>query len=79
MALLVNPRDPEAQPELLDAQDAARRLNLKLVVLNAITEREIDMAFATPAQQQIGAVVVGSDPFLSSGASKSSASRPTTR
>jgi putative ABC transport system substrate-binding protein len=64
MALLVNPRDPEAQPELLDAQDAARRLNLKLVVLNAITEREIDTAFATAAQQQIGAVVVGSDPFL---------------
>ena len=26
MALLVNPRDPQAQPELLDAQDAARRL-----------------------------------------------------
>ena len=64
MALLVNPRDPEAQPELLDAQDAARRLNLKLVVLNASTEREIDTAFATAAQQQIGAVVVGSDPFL---------------
>jgi len=64
MALLVNPRDPEAQPELLDAQDAARRLNLKLVVLNAITEREIDTAFAPTAQQQIGAVVVGSDPFL---------------
>ena len=64
MVLLVNPRDPEAQPELLDAQDAARRLNLKLVVLNAITEREIDTAFATAAQQQIGAVVVGSSPFL---------------
>jgi putative tryptophan/tyrosine transport system substrate-binding protein len=64
MALLVNPRDPEAQPELLDAQDAARRLNLKLVVLNASTEREIDTAFATSAQQQIGAVVIGSDPFL---------------
>jgi putative tryptophan/tyrosine transport system substrate-binding protein len=64
MALLVNPRDPEAQPELLDAQDAARRLNRKLVVLNASTEREIDTALATAAQQQIGAVVVGSDPFL---------------
>ena len=64
MALLVDPRDPEAQPELLDAQDAARRLNLKLVVLNASTEREIDAAFATVAQQQIGAVVIGSDPFL---------------
>ena len=63
MALVTNPRDPEA-PGPLDAQDAARRLNLKLVVLNASTEREIDTAFATVAQHQVGAVVVGSDPFL---------------
>jgi putative ABC transport system substrate-binding protein len=64
MALLVNPSDPEGQSEPPDAQDAARRLNLKLVVLNASNEREIDTAFATIAQQQAGAVVVGSDPFL---------------
>jgi len=64
MALLVNPRVPEAQSEPRDAEDAAGRLNLKLVVLNASTEREIDTAFATVAQQQVGAVVVGSDPFL---------------
>ena len=64
MALLVNPRVPEAQSEPRDAEDAARRLNLKLVVLNASTEGEIDTAFATVAQQQVGAVVVGSDPFL---------------
>jgi putative ABC transport system substrate-binding protein len=64
MALLVNPRVPEAQSEPRDAEDAARRLNLKLVVLNTSTEREIDTAFATVAQQQVGAVVVGSDPFL---------------
>jgi putative ABC transport system substrate-binding protein len=64
MALLVNPSDPEGQPEPSDAQDAARRLNLKLVVLNASTEREIDTAFANVAQQQVSAVVVGADPFL---------------
>jgi putative ABC transport system substrate-binding protein len=64
MGLLVNPSDPEGQSEPPDAQDAARRLNLKLVVLNASTEREIDTVFATIAQQQIGAVVVSSDPFL---------------
>jgi putative ABC transport system substrate-binding protein len=42
----------------------ARRLNLKLVVLNATTEREIDTAFATLVQQQAGGLVVSSDPFL---------------
>jgi putative tryptophan/tyrosine transport system substrate-binding protein len=39
-------------------------INLKLVVVNASTEREIDMAFATFAQQQVGAVVIASDPYL---------------
>ncbi len=64
MALLVNSSDPEGQPEPSDAQDATGRLNLKLVVLNASTEREIDTAFTNIAQQQVSAVVVGSDPFL---------------
>jgi putative tryptophan/tyrosine transport system substrate-binding protein len=47
-----------------DVQDVARRFDLKLVVMNASTEREIDAAFATFAQQQVGAVVIASDPFL---------------
>ena len=66
VALLINPSDPESQSELPDAREAAHRLNLKLVVVNASTEQEIDMAFATIAQQQIDAVVVGTDPFLTS-------------
>jgi putative tryptophan/tyrosine transport system substrate-binding protein len=49
IALLVNPNDPDGQSEPPDAQDAARRLNLKLLVRNASTEREIDTAFATVA------------------------------
>jgi putative tryptophan/tyrosine transport system substrate-binding protein len=64
MALLVNPSDPEGRSEPPDALDAARRLNLKLVVLNASTEREIDTAFATIAEQKVGGVVVASDPFF---------------
>ena len=62
--LLANPSDPDDSSQRADVQDAARRLNLKLVVMNASTEREIDASFATFAQQQVGAVVVGSDPFL---------------
>ena len=64
VGLLTNPNDPEDSPQRVDAQDAARRLNLKLVVMNASTEREIDAAFTTFAQQQVGAVVIASDPFL---------------
>jgi putative ABC transport system substrate-binding protein len=61
---LINPNDPEDSSQRADAQDAAGRFNLKLVVLNASTEREIDAAFAAFTQQQVGAVIGGSDPFL---------------
>ena len=64
IGLLTNPRNTDESSQLADARDAARRFDLKLVVMNAGTEREIDTAFATFAQQQVGAVVVGSDPFL---------------
>ena len=47
-----------------DAQGVAGRLNLKLVTMTASTEREIDAAFATFAQQQVGAVIIGSNPFF---------------
>jgi putative tryptophan/tyrosine transport system substrate-binding protein len=62
--LLTDTNDPEDSSQRVDAQDAARRLNLKLVVMNASTEREIDAAFTTFAQQRVGAVVIGSDPFF---------------
>jgi putative tryptophan/tyrosine transport system substrate-binding protein len=64
VGLLINPNDPEDASTKTDAQDAARRLNLKLVVMNASTEREIDAAFTRFAQEQVGAVVIGSDPFF---------------
>jgi putative ABC transport system substrate-binding protein len=64
VGLLINPRDPEESSERVDAEETARRFNLKLVVVNASTEREIDAAFAIFAQQQVGAVAVGSDPFF---------------
>ena len=62
--LLTNPSNPEEASQRADAQDAARRFNLDLVVMNASNEREIDAAFTTFAQQKIGALVVASDPFL---------------
>jgi putative tryptophan/tyrosine transport system substrate-binding protein len=64
VGLLANPSDPEDSSQLVDSQDAASRLNLKLVVMNASTERKIDAAFTTFAQQRVGAVVIGSDPFF---------------
>jgi putative tryptophan/tyrosine transport system substrate-binding protein len=64
IGLLTNPSDPDESSQRADAQGVSDRLNLKLVVMNASTEREIDVAFATFAQQKVGAMVIASDPFL---------------
>jgi putative tryptophan/tyrosine transport system substrate-binding protein len=64
VGLLTDPSDPEGSSQRADAQGVAGRLNLKLVIVNASTEREIDAAFATFAQQQVGAVIIGSNPFF---------------
>jgi putative tryptophan/tyrosine transport system substrate-binding protein len=62
---LMNPSRPNADVQLRDAQAAARTLGCDLVVLRASSEREIDAAFATLAQQRIGALLVTADPFFS--------------
>src|SRR5262249_4190618 len=64
IAILMNPDYPDAESQLKDAQAAARALGLQLMVLRASTEREIETAFATMAQQDAAAVFVGPDPFF---------------
>ena len=46
-------------------QAAARTLGLRLVVVNARTDSELETAFATFSQQRIGAVLVGLSNFYS--------------
>jgi putative tryptophan/tyrosine transport system substrate-binding protein len=64
IAYLVNPINPEAEPETKDVREAARALGLDLHALNASNEREIDAAFASLLQLRAGALLAGSDPFL---------------
>src|SRR5262252_3941363 len=64
VALLVNPTRPSFQSEVKDAQQAAQALGVKLLVLNASTEAEIDTAFAELSQQRIAALIVGTDVFF---------------
>jgi putative tryptophan/tyrosine transport system substrate-binding protein len=64
IGFLVNPRDPNAETDLKDAQAAAGLLGLKVVVGAASVESEIEATFASFAQQHVGALFVDAEPFL---------------
>jgi putative ABC transport system substrate-binding protein len=64
IALLVNPNNPNTEPIIRDVQAAARAKGLRLPILKAGTEGEIDAAFATLVQLYAGALLVGNDPFF---------------
>jgi putative tryptophan/tyrosine transport system substrate-binding protein len=63
-ALLVNPTSPVAEPQTRDAEAAARTLGLKLRVLSAVTENDIDQVFAALVQERADALFVSADPFF---------------
>jgi putative tryptophan/tyrosine transport system substrate-binding protein len=64
MALLANPNSPTGEPETSETEAVARALGHNLIILNARTESEIDVAFATVVQQRVGALIVTGDPFF---------------
>jgi putative tryptophan/tyrosine transport system substrate-binding protein len=64
--MIVNPKSPNADVQLKDAQAAARALGQQIHVFNASTENEIDAAFALVAKQKSDALLVGTDPFFTS-------------
>jgi putative ABC transport system substrate-binding protein len=64
IAFLVNPKNPIAEPNVRDANEAARLLGLQVHVLNASTEAEIDAAFDALAHVRAGALLVQPDAFI---------------
>jgi putative ABC transport system substrate-binding protein len=66
IALMTNPKLPEAARTIIDVQAAARVLNRRLVILNASSPSEIDAVFATFRQRGTHALLVVADPFFSS-------------
>src|SRR6266516_1301646 len=60
IGLLVNPKDPRAETQSRDMQEAAARaLGLQIHIVSASTEAEIDTAFAGLVQLRAGALIVG--------------------
>jgi putative ABC transport system substrate-binding protein len=58
IGILVNPKNPIAQDDLRDVQDAAGKLGLQTVVENASDTGEIDAAFDGLRRQQARALIV---------------------
>jgi len=65
LGVLVDPADPATQSVITDLQAAARTLGLQLVVVNASTDSGLETAFATFSQQQVGAILVGTNSLYS--------------
>jgi putative ABC transport system substrate-binding protein len=64
VAVLDNPIVTEAETRLRDLQEAARTLGLRLLFQTVGSERELDAAFATIAEQKAGALFVDGSPFF---------------
>jgi putative tryptophan/tyrosine transport system substrate-binding protein len=64
IAVLINPKFPDALDRLTEIQDAARALRLQVRIFNASTESEIDASFADVALRQTDALVIAADPFF---------------
>src|SRR5262249_12491559 len=64
ITLLMDQNFPDAMSQVSEEQAAARSLGLQLVVLNARTASDIDMAFATLVRDRAGALIVNAGAFL---------------
>ena len=63
-AFLVNPNNAVAGLDTSDVQAAASALGMKLIVVKAATEGDIDAAFTAVVEQRGGALVMQTDPFF---------------
>jgi putative ABC transport system substrate-binding protein len=64
IAVLLNPNNSNLQTRLRDAQEAARNVGQQILVLNAGSESDVDMAFATVVRQRAAALLVSDDPYF---------------
>jgi putative tryptophan/tyrosine transport system substrate-binding protein len=64
IALLVNPQITASELMIKEMQEAASAKGVRLPIISATTEGEIDAAFPSAIQLQASAIVVGTDPFF---------------
>ena len=64
LAVLSNPKNPNADDHFHDIQVAARSIGQPIDVFHASSEREIDAAFANLAQRRNSALLLADDPLF---------------
>jgi putative ABC transport system substrate-binding protein len=65
LALLINPNNPNADPDTKNLQAAAQALGRRIEVFRAASEAELETAFAAMTEQRLGALFVNIDSFFS--------------
>ena len=66
IAYIANPDFSPTDANVKEVEAAARLLGLKIVLLKASSISDIDAAFASIQDKQVGALLVGDDPFFNS-------------
>ena len=64
IALLSNPSNANAASETREIQAAAQVLGVRLLVLNAASASDLEVAFARIAQQDVAGLLTAADPFI---------------
>jgi putative ABC transport system substrate-binding protein len=67
IGMLVNPTGPGTDVQVGAAQKAAYGLGQQIHVVNVSSERDLDTAFATLAQQRADALLIGGDALFTAG------------
>jgi putative tryptophan/tyrosine transport system substrate-binding protein len=65
IAVLANPNNPNAEPEVSDLKAAGRSLGFFIDVVNVSNERDIDRFFAALGQRQVSALFLTADTLFS--------------
>ena len=66
VALLVNPKNPNAESIIRETRDPARAKGMQLDIVKASAEGEIDAVFGALVERQADALLVAGDPFFAS-------------
>jgi putative tryptophan/tyrosine transport system substrate-binding protein len=65
IGVLVNPTNPNAEPDAKEAEEAASKLGLEFHVVQASNAQAIDAAFAALAERRVGALAIAGDGLFS--------------